>query len=80
MRTQGVKVLDPVLETSQLDWLVVSIGECPDEAAERRVARRHFRVPHGPWGPEMAFVQPVVIRRSRRRVLFCQKSGLLQIR
>ena len=76
MRTRGVKILDPVLQMTQVDWLVVPIRECPDQAAEFRVASRHFRVPHGPWGPGRAFVRPVTIRRSRRRVLFRQKSGL----
>lgn len=76
MRTRGVKLLDPVLLMHQLDWLVVSVQECPDQAAERDFICRHFRVPHGPWGPERAFVRPVVIRRSKRRVLFFQESGL----
>jgi len=76
MKNRGFIVFDPVLETSQLDWLVVPIRECPDAAAERRVVSQHFRVPHGPWGPDRAFVQPVIVRRSRRRVLFRQRSGL----
>lgn len=76
MKTRGVKVFDPVLHTSQLDWLVVSAQECPDGAAERRVVTAHFRVPHEPWGPDLAFVQPVRIRRSRRRVLFHQECGV----
>jgi hypothetical protein len=76
MRTRGVKVFDPVLQTRQLDWLVVSICECPNRAAERHVVSAHFRIPHEPWGSEGAFVQPVRIRRSRRRVLFRQESGL----
>ena len=76
MRTQGVKQLDPVAQTRQLDWLVLPAWECPDESAERRVAAVHFRVPHEPWGPEHAFVQQVTVRRSRRRVLFLQQSGM----
>lgn len=76
MRTRGVKVLDPVSETNQVDWLVVSADECPDEEAERFVAATHFRVPHEPWGYDGAFVQAVSIRRTRRRVLFYQESGL----
>ena len=76
MKTQGVRVFDVVLQTSQLDWLVIAARECPDRAAERRVTNRHFRVPHEAWGTVRAFVQPVTIRRSRRRVLFRQKSGL----
>jgi hypothetical protein len=69
-------MVDPVLETTQLDWLVVSTHECPDQASEEYFVVRHFRVPHEPWGPKQAFVLPVIVRRSRRRVLFCQKSGL----
>ena len=76
MRTHGVKQLDPVAQTRQLDWLVLPARRCPDQAAERRVAAVHFRVPHGPWVPEYAFVQPVTVRRSRRRVLFLQQSGM----
>lgn len=75
MRTQGVKLLDPVLETSQL-WLIIPSHECPDQAAELTVVAAHFRVPHEPWGLIKAFVQPVKIRRSRRRVLFRQESGV----
>ena len=76
MKTQGVRVFDAVLQTGQLDWLLITARECPDEAAERRVTNRHFRVPHEAWGAVRAFVQPVTIRRSSRRVLFRQKSGL----
>ncbi len=76
MNTHGVKVLDPVLQTVQLDWLAVSIRECPDECAQRRVVLSQFRVPHDPWGPQAAYVRPVRIRRSRRRVLFRQESGV----
>ena len=75
MRTQGVKLLDPVLETSQL-WLIIPKQECPDEAAELNVVAAHFRVPHEAWGLIKGFVQPVKIRRSRRRVLFSQESGV----
>lgn len=76
MKTQGVKLIDRSTHSCQLDWLILSARECPDEATERRVVLSYFRVPHEPWAPERAFVQPVVIRRSRRRVLFCQQSGL----
>jgi hypothetical protein len=78
MRTQGVKLLDPVAETRQTDWMVLSTRECPDHTAEERVAALHFRRPHEPWGSERAFVQPVTVRRSSRRVLFIQDSGLGQ--
>lgn len=76
MRTYGSKVLDPVLEMDQIEWLVVPARECRDEEAEQRVVCTHFRKPHEPWGPENAFVMPVRIRRGRNRVLFCQRSGL----
>ncbi len=76
MSIQGVKMTDPVLETGQLDWLVVSIRECPDEHTERRVVSAQFRVPHEPWGPQGAYVRPVRIRRNRHRVLFRQESGI----
>jgi hypothetical protein len=75
MRTHGVKQLDPVHQTRQLDWLVLPARQCPDPAAEQRIVAVHFRVPHEPWGPELAFVLPVTVRRSRRRVLFVQHSG-----
>jgi hypothetical protein len=75
MRSRGVKVLDPVLDHSQIDWLFVSVEDCPDAAAEARIITAYFRKPHGPWGPGRAFVSHVEIRRSRRRVLFRQRSG-----
>ena len=76
MRTRGVKTGDPVTEAEQLDWLMLPATECPDPETERRIIRAYFRKPHEPWGNKGAFVLPVVIRRSRRRVLFCQRSGL----
>ena len=76
MKTRGVKQLDAVDQTRQLDWLVLPAWQCPDESAEQRVAALHFRVPHEPWGPQYAFVEPVAVRRSRRRVLFVQHSGM----
>ncbi len=75
MTTRGVKLLDPSVETAQLDWLVLPAHRCPDQRSEQQVIHHYFRVPHGPWAPQQAFVQPVVVRRSRRRVLFCQESG-----
>ncbi len=75
MRTRGVKILDPVLQSSQVDWLVVRVEECRDEVTEQRLIAAHFRIPHLPWGSDRTFVAPVEIRRSRRRVLFCQESG-----
>jgi hypothetical protein len=76
MRTSGVKLLDPVLDTVQIDWLVVPAEECPGQEDEGRLISRHFRKPHEPWTPSRAFVMPVCIRRSRRRVLFSQQSGV----
>ena len=76
MKTQGFKVVDPILETELLEWLVVPVRECPDEATEQRIAATHFKVPHHPWGMLRAFVRPVQVRRSRRRVLFYQQSGI----
>jgi hypothetical protein len=76
MRTRGVKLLDPVLETAQIDWLVVPADECAGKEDEGRVISSHFRKPHEPWGDSGAFVLPVRVRRTRSRVLFCQESGL----
>lgn len=76
MMARGVKLLDPVADTHQLDWLFVSRETCPDEASERQLMACHFRVPHQPWGAEQAFVSEVEIHRSRRRILFCQRSGV----
>ena len=75
MRTRGVKTLD-TLGTGQLDWLIVRSHECPDEKAEQTYTATFFRVPHNPWGATRAFVDPVVVRRSSRRVFFSQESGL----
>lgn len=75
MVTQGARILDHPRGSRQIDWMVVPIEQCPDDAAERRVVASHFRIPHEPWAPCLAFVRPVVIRRSRRRVFFAQESG-----
>jgi len=79
MRTRGMKTCDPLLGSVQIDWLVVPVAECADTEAEGRLVRTHFRKVHEPWGPAGAFVLPVRIRRSRRRVLFRQESGLLEV-
>jgi hypothetical protein len=76
MRTCGIKLLDSVLGMVQIDWLVVPTEDCRDAQTEDQFVRMHFRKPHEPWGPDGAFVMPVRIRRSRRRVLFFQESGL----
>jgi hypothetical protein len=65
-----------MLQMDQIDWLVVPVRECPTAEDEGRLINRHFRKPHEPWSPNRAFVLPVTIRRSRRRVLFAQRSGL----
>ena len=75
MRTRGVRVLDAVLDHLQFDWLIVRADECPDEEAEQHYTSTFFRVPHSPWGASRAFVHPVVVRRSHRRVFFKQESG-----
>jgi hypothetical protein len=76
MRTSGMKLLDSILETAQIDWLIVPAEECRDVTTENHFIRAHFRRPHEPWGHLRAFVMPVCIRRSRRRVLFYQESGI----
>ncbi len=76
MRMRGVKVLDSVSLSRQLDWLIVPAHQCRDEHDEQRLIAAHFRVPHEPWEPRQAFVEPVIVLRSRRRVLFRQESGL----
>jgi hypothetical protein len=76
VRTEGVKFLDGVLQNCQIHWLVLRHEDCPDEHSERRVILSHFRVPHEPWTLPAAFVRPVRVRRSRRRVLFYQESGV----
>ena len=75
MRTYGIRAFDPVIQSQQLDWLVVSVRECPNQRAERSVVMARFRVAHAPCGPQGAYVQPVRIRRGRHRVLFRQESG-----
>lgn len=75
MRTRGVKILDPVLQNAQVDWLIVGVEECPNEEAEQRLVAAYFRIPHQPWGADRTFVDPVRVQRSRRRVLFRQQSG-----
>jgi hypothetical protein len=76
MRTYGIKLLDSLLGTVQVDWLVVPAEECRDLDAENKYIRTHFRQPHEPWGHRGAFVLPVYVRRSRHRVLFSQESGI----
>ena len=76
MTKRGVKLLDPALETVQIDWLIVPAQECPSTEEEQQFISCHFRTPHEPWGHSRAFVMPVRVHRSRRRVLFVQQSGL----
>jgi hypothetical protein len=73
MRKSGVKLCD---EIRQIDWLIVPAGQCPDESAQGQFVARHFRIPHEPSGNDLTFVREVTIRRSRRRVLFRQESGV----
>lgn len=73
MRKSGVRLLD---EVRQIDWLIVSAEQCRDEASQQRLIARHFRIPHGPSGNDLTFVRNVSIRRSRRRILFRQESGV----
>jgi hypothetical protein len=76
MTKRGVKMIDPMAETVQVDWLVVPAEQCPGVEDELRLISCHFRTPHEPWGHSRAFVMPVRVQRSRRRVLFVQQSGL----
>ncbi len=78
MKTHGTKLLDPLAETSQLEWMLLPVQECPDAESERRIIQAHFRVPHEPWGPGRAFVLPVQVRRGRNWVLFRQISGVAE--
>ena len=73
---QGIRSLDTT-ETQQLRWLLVSSSDCPDHTAERRVKESYFLVPHGLWSWPPAFADQVSIRRTRRRILFCQRAGIL---
>lgn len=76
MKKRGVKLIDPVSDTLQVDWLVVPAEHCPDENSVARLVHHHFRQPHEPWGANRAYVREVVVRRTRRRVLLLQYSGL----
>ncbi len=76
MKDHGTKVLDPGVESIQLEWLVIPVEKCPDTSSEEQVAGRYFRRPHDAWAPQRAFVAPVTVRSSRRRKLFCQLSGV----
>ncbi len=76
MKNRGVKSIDPLSDTLQVDWLVVPAEHCPDENSVARLVQRHFRRPHEPWGANRAYVHEVIVRRTRRRVLLLQYSGL----
>jgi hypothetical protein len=76
MRNQGIQFQDQVLQLRQVHWLFVNRRECPDEPSERRIIHAFFRVAHEPWSQPAAFVCPVQVRRSRRRILFRQESGI----
>jgi len=73
MRKSGVKCLDDI---RQIDWLVVSKEQCPDQSTQERLIACYFRIPHQSSGNDLTFVQEVTIRHSRRRILFYQESGV----
>jgi len=77
MQRAGTYLPDPVMEHEQVDWMLVSVSECPNSEAEEYFIRTYFRVPHEPYGPRGAFVRPVEVRRTRNWVLFRQVSGIL---
>ena len=77
MRNSGVKLLDPVLETAQIDWMIVPVEECRDAKDEERVIFRYFRKPHDACSPHRALtVMPVSSAAAAAGVLFSQQSGL----
>ena len=76
MRYQGIRVLDKA-ETQQLVWLLFSAVDCPDSSSERHVEDAYFLVPHALWTWPPAFADQVSIRRTRRRILFRQRAGIL---
>lgn len=78
MLRSGVHLLDPVLDQRQVEWLLVSLDECPDREAEERIIRTYFRIPQAPWGNHGAYVEPVEIRRAKSWILFRQVSGILE--
>ena len=68
MRTRGVKLLDPLIETFQIDWLLLPVAECPREEDEIRVISSQFRKPHKPWGHSSGSEsRPVCVRRSSQQ-------------
>jgi hypothetical protein len=75
MTYQGTRLLD-VTETHQMRWMMLPVRDCPNQQAEQRVAQQHFLVPHTIWSWPRAFVQPVTIRRTHRRVLLLQQFGV----
>ncbi len=73
MRKSGIKQLDDI---RQIDWLIMPAERCPDQLTLDRLIARYFRIPHEPEGNDLTFVEEVRIRRSRRRILFRQESGV----
>ena len=56
--------------------LVAGAGpRSPRAAAEKHVAGRYFRKPHEPWGPSLAFVLPVRVRRGRAACSSARSRG-----
>ncbi len=76
MKKHGIKQLDPIFDAAQLDWLIVSTKECPTLEEEQTYANTYFRPTHDPSGNDKSYVRPVYVRRSRRRILFYQQSGV----
>ncbi len=76
MRNQGTRILDRAGETRRMQWLMVFAHECRDRAAEERLIGSHFLRPHTRWSWPPAFVDPVVVQRTRRRVFMSQISGV----
>ena len=72
---RGMKISDHVLGHSQIDWVCVKTMDCPNDETENQMIRSYFRPTREPSGNDYGFVEPVVILRTRRRVLFYQQSG-----
>ena len=75
MSDRGIRWID-IAETRQVLWLLVPVEDCPDQSSEERLTRSHFLVPHTTWSWPKAFVEPVSIVRTCRRVLFRQQLGI----
>jgi len=76
MKIRGVKRVDGKSQSLQIDWMLVSMEECDGPEIEQELIATYFRVAHEPWHPTGAYVEPVAVRRGKRRVLFRQHSGV----